>query len=214
MSACAAPLGSPCRTGEGEVAIQHHTTRFRLVPQFAKALNVPPGRAVPRGQGSPVIDYAAGECPYLVSWQQYGHEHGHDGPHVPFVPDRHLFLQPPALHPLDLPGRHGPATGGPACACAAVTPASTRELQDANGENCTTAFKRRDRASGAIRPRRVQRPQRRLDADPPARRAGTRQGLAGPPQAALGGDTTTCAGSAWCALTTTTTTSLGGSSPG
>ncbi|MEV7197554.1 recombinase family protein [Streptomyces sp. NPDC093510] len=30
MSACAAPVGSPCRTGKGNVAIQYHTARFRL----------------------------------------------------------------------------------------------------------------------------------------------------------------------------------------
>jgi DNA invertase Pin-like site-specific DNA recombinase len=41
MSTCAAPAGSPCRTGKGKVAIQYHTTRFRLVPQLAKVLNVP-----------------------------------------------------------------------------------------------------------------------------------------------------------------------------
>ncbi|MER7792919.1 hypothetical protein [Streptomyces sp. NPDC097640] len=41
MSTCAAPAGSPCRTGKGEVAIQYHTTRFRLVPQLAKAPDVP-----------------------------------------------------------------------------------------------------------------------------------------------------------------------------
>jgi DNA invertase Pin-like site-specific DNA recombinase len=41
MSTCAAPAGSPCRTGRGKVAIQYHTARFRLVPQLAKALNVP-----------------------------------------------------------------------------------------------------------------------------------------------------------------------------
>ncbi|WP_408995097.1 zinc finger domain-containing protein [Streptomyces europaeiscabiei] len=41
MSTCAAPAGSPCRTGKGKVAIQHLTARFRLVPQLAKALNVP-----------------------------------------------------------------------------------------------------------------------------------------------------------------------------
>jgi hypothetical protein len=38
MSTCAAPAGSPCRTGKGKVAIQYHTARFRLVPQLAKAL--------------------------------------------------------------------------------------------------------------------------------------------------------------------------------
>ncbi|MCX4799744.1 MULTISPECIES: zinc finger domain-containing protein [unclassified Streptomyces] len=37
---CAAPAGSPCRTGKGNVAIQYHTARFRLVPQLAKALRV------------------------------------------------------------------------------------------------------------------------------------------------------------------------------
>jgi DNA invertase Pin-like site-specific DNA recombinase len=41
MSACAAPVGSPCRTGKGRVAAQYHTARFRLVPSLAKALNVP-----------------------------------------------------------------------------------------------------------------------------------------------------------------------------
>ncbi|MGA5578389.1 recombinase family protein [Streptomyces koyangensis] len=41
MSTCAAPMGSPCRTGRGRVAIQYHTARFRLVPQLAKALSVP-----------------------------------------------------------------------------------------------------------------------------------------------------------------------------
>ncbi|MGS2805912.1 recombinase family protein [Nocardia sp. MW-W600-9] len=40
MSSCAAPAGSPCRTGKGKVAIQYHTARFRLVPSLAKALNV------------------------------------------------------------------------------------------------------------------------------------------------------------------------------
>ncbi|PNG94020.1 recombinase family protein [Streptomyces malaysiensis] len=41
MSSCAAPAGSPCRTGKGKVAIQYHTARFRLVPHLAKALSVP-----------------------------------------------------------------------------------------------------------------------------------------------------------------------------
>ncbi len=41
MSSCAAPAGSPCRTGRGKVAVQYHTARFRLVPKLAKALNVP-----------------------------------------------------------------------------------------------------------------------------------------------------------------------------
>ena len=41
MSSCAAPAGSPCRTGKGRVAVQYHTARFRLVPSLAKALNVP-----------------------------------------------------------------------------------------------------------------------------------------------------------------------------
>jgi DNA invertase Pin-like site-specific DNA recombinase len=40
MSTCAAPPGSPCRTGKGNVAIQYHTARFRLVPQLAKTLSV------------------------------------------------------------------------------------------------------------------------------------------------------------------------------
>lgn len=41
MSTCAAPAGSPCRTGKGKVAIQYHTARFRLVPQLAKTLSAP-----------------------------------------------------------------------------------------------------------------------------------------------------------------------------
>ena len=41
MSSCAAPAGSPCRTGRGKVAAQYHTARFRLVPALAKALSVP-----------------------------------------------------------------------------------------------------------------------------------------------------------------------------
>lgn len=40
MSSCAAPAGSPCRTGKGKVAVQYHTARFRLVPSLAKILNV------------------------------------------------------------------------------------------------------------------------------------------------------------------------------
>src|SRR5664279_1332944 len=41
MSSCAAAAGSPCRTGKGKVAVQYHTSRFRLVPSLTKALNVP-----------------------------------------------------------------------------------------------------------------------------------------------------------------------------
>ena len=41
MSTCAAPAGSPCRTGRGRVAAQYHTARFRLAPHLAKTLNVP-----------------------------------------------------------------------------------------------------------------------------------------------------------------------------
>jgi hypothetical protein len=40
MSACAAPAGSPCRTGKGKVAVQYHTARFRVVPKLAKTLSV------------------------------------------------------------------------------------------------------------------------------------------------------------------------------
>ncbi|GAA1760701.1 zinc finger domain-containing protein [Nonomuraea bangladeshensis] len=40
MTSCAAPAGSPCRTGKSKVAVQCHTARFRLVPALAKALNV------------------------------------------------------------------------------------------------------------------------------------------------------------------------------
>ncbi|HKS46219.1 MAG TPA: recombinase family protein [Amycolatopsis sp.] len=40
MSSCAAPAGSPCRTGKGKVGVQYHTARFRLVPALAKALTV------------------------------------------------------------------------------------------------------------------------------------------------------------------------------
>ncbi|GAA3199967.1 recombinase family protein [Nonomuraea roseoviolacea] len=41
MTSCAAPAGSPCRTGKGKVAVQYHTARFRLVPALAKTLTVP-----------------------------------------------------------------------------------------------------------------------------------------------------------------------------
>ncbi|MGJ6969623.1 recombinase family protein [Streptosporangium sp. G11] len=41
MSSCAAPAGSPCRTGKGKVAIQYHTARFRLAPHLVKTLSVP-----------------------------------------------------------------------------------------------------------------------------------------------------------------------------
>ncbi len=41
ISSCAAPAGSPCRTGRGRVAAQYHTARFRLVPHLAKTLSVP-----------------------------------------------------------------------------------------------------------------------------------------------------------------------------
>ncbi|WP_043637420.1 recombinase family protein [Nonomuraea candida] len=40
MTSCAAPAGSPCRTGKGKVAVQYHTARFRLVPALAKTLTV------------------------------------------------------------------------------------------------------------------------------------------------------------------------------
>ncbi|WP_208921715.1 recombinase family protein [Streptomyces capitiformicae] len=69
MSTCAAPAGSPCRTGKSKVAIQYHTARFRLVPQLAKALNVPtptvrkPGSAWaelprPRNAGAEPVGHA------------------------------------------------------------------------------------------------------------------------------------------------------------
>ncbi|MCQ0021587.1 hypothetical protein M4914_00410 [Streptomyces somaliensis DSM 40738] len=41
MSTCAAPAGSPCRTGKGKAAIQYHTARFHLVSPLAKALSAP-----------------------------------------------------------------------------------------------------------------------------------------------------------------------------
>ena len=41
MSSCAAPAGSPCRTGKGRVAAQYHTARFRLAPRLDKSLAVP-----------------------------------------------------------------------------------------------------------------------------------------------------------------------------
>ncbi|ROO86924.1 resolvase-like protein [Actinocorallia herbida] len=45
MSICAAPAGPLCRTGEGKVAVQYYTARFRLVPSLAKVLTiVPPER--------------------------------------------------------------------------------------------------------------------------------------------------------------------------
>ncbi|MGW4094898.1 recombinase family protein [Nocardia sp. NPDC004750] len=40
MSSCAAPAGSPCRTGKGKVAAAYHTARFRLVLSLAKSLTV------------------------------------------------------------------------------------------------------------------------------------------------------------------------------
>jgi hypothetical protein len=67
MSSCAAPAGSPCRTGRGRVAAQYHTARFRIVPQLAKALSIPvpplrkPGSARARGKsigGAAVTDEA------------------------------------------------------------------------------------------------------------------------------------------------------------
>ncbi|MFE4018539.1 recombinase family protein [Streptomyces sp. NPDC059101] len=69
LSTCAAPAGSPCRTGKGKVVIQYHTARFRLVPQLSKALNVPtpavrkPGSAWaelprPRNAGAEPVGHA------------------------------------------------------------------------------------------------------------------------------------------------------------
>src|SRR6266446_5231965 len=64
MSSCAAPAGSPCRTGRGKVAAQYHTARFRLVPHLAKALSVPvpplrrPGSAWAELPRPPVADAA------------------------------------------------------------------------------------------------------------------------------------------------------------
>ncbi|MEU1393610.1 MULTISPECIES: hypothetical protein [unclassified Nonomuraea] len=37
MTSCAAPAGSPRRTGKGKVAVQYHSARFRLVPALADA---------------------------------------------------------------------------------------------------------------------------------------------------------------------------------
>ncbi|MER6976791.1 hypothetical protein ABT317_07060, partial [Streptomyces carpinensis] len=56
MSTCAAPAGSPCRTGKNKVAIQYHTARFRLVPQLARTLSVPTPRRTQAGLG---LDRAA-----------------------------------------------------------------------------------------------------------------------------------------------------------
>ncbi|MGP3926110.1 zinc finger domain-containing protein [Streptomyces sp. 8N616] len=53
MSTCAAPPGSPCRTGKGKVAIQYHTARFRLVPQLAKTLSVQTPAVRKRGRPGP-----------------------------------------------------------------------------------------------------------------------------------------------------------------
>jgi hypothetical protein len=49
VSSCAAPAGSPCRTGRDTAAARHRTARFRLVLQLAKALGVPV--PPPRGPG-------------------------------------------------------------------------------------------------------------------------------------------------------------------
>nr|WP_258382763.1 hypothetical protein [Streptomyces sp. NTH33] len=73
MSSCAAPGGSPCRTGRGKVAVQYHTARFRLVPRLAKALDVPtpavrkPGSfwtepPRPASAGAEPVGYARLEC--------------------------------------------------------------------------------------------------------------------------------------------------------
>jgi len=65
MSSCAAPAGSPCRTGRGKVAAQYHTARFRLVSHLAKALSVPvpsrrrPGLAWAELPRPPAADAAA-----------------------------------------------------------------------------------------------------------------------------------------------------------
>ncbi|MFC9636725.1 hypothetical protein ACFTY8_48170, partial [Streptomyces mirabilis] len=40
MSTCAAPAGSPCRTGKGRVAIQYHTARFRPQDQQLAAFGL------------------------------------------------------------------------------------------------------------------------------------------------------------------------------
>ena len=53
MSSCAAPAGSPCRTGRGRVAAQYHTARFRLVPHLAKALSVPVPPSASRARPGP-----------------------------------------------------------------------------------------------------------------------------------------------------------------
>ncbi|MFE9924863.1 hypothetical protein ACFYQA_25800 [Streptomyces sp. NPDC005774] len=67
MSTCAAPAGSPCRTGKGKVAVQYHTARFRPGPQLAKALSVPtptvrkPGSVwteLPRTAGAEPVGHA------------------------------------------------------------------------------------------------------------------------------------------------------------
>lgn len=65
MPTCAAPAGSPCRTGKGKVAIQYHTARFRLVPRLAKALSVPTPPYASQGRCGP-------SCPGLARHQPLG----------------------------------------------------------------------------------------------------------------------------------------------
>lgn len=92
--------------GLRRLRLPHRLTRVRRHrpgPGRRRTVLVAPGHGHRlrwrRGQGLPMIDDAAGECQYLVSWEQRGLEHGHDGQHDPFVPGRYFYLQPPSLHP-------------------------------------------------------------------------------------------------------------------
>lgn len=63
---CAAPAGSPCRTGGGKTAARYHTARFILVPALREELNVavPPDRAPGKSWApGPAVDSGQDEVP-------------------------------------------------------------------------------------------------------------------------------------------------------
>jgi DNA invertase Pin-like site-specific DNA recombinase len=92
MSTCAAPAGSPCRTGKRKVTIQYLTARFRGVPSLAQALKVP----IPavRKPGTPLDRTAAPS----------GRRRRADRTRPPRL---RPCLQRPARLPTRLPGRAG-----------------------------------------------------------------------------------------------------------
>ena len=93
MSTCAAPAGSPCRTGKGKVAIQYHTARFRLVSQLTKVLNVPTPAVRTPGSVWAELPRPASAGAEPVGHVRLGYARG-----------------PPPVRPGDEPARHrGPA---------------------------------------------------------------------------------------------------------